>query len=131
MKNLYLGITMILVASHESYYGLNTLEIFKPYPISQLGMAGLLIVKVAFFLALTHFLIRYSKIERLFNSDLPISKVIVVASLAILLVNSPFNTAFSTIGKFTALIRDTAQISIFFSLVYMYVSTKLDIKASN
>jgi hypothetical protein len=130
MKNLYLGITMILIASHQSYYGLTGLEIFKPYPIGKVAMIGLLLLKVAFFFALTHFLIRYSKIELLVNRELPISKIIIVASLAILIVSSPFNTPFNFVGKFSALIRDTAQISIFFTLMHMFVQKKFAEKAA-
>lgn len=130
MKNLYLGITMILVASHPSYYGLNGLEIFKPYPISNVAMMGLLLLKVVFFFALTHFLIRYSKIELLVNRELPISKIVLVASLAILLVSSPFNTPFNFVGKFSALIRDSAQISIFFTLMHMFVQKQFVNKAA-
>ena len=126
MKNLYIGIAMILLTNHQSYYGLTSLDFLKPYPISDIAMIGLLLVKVLFCFALTHFLISYSKIDRLISTEIPVSKIILIASVAILVMS----THFRLISQ-KALVTDISQICIFFTLVHMFVQKQYSLKAAS
>lgn len=129
MFNLYLGLTMIFYAAFPNsgttvnqYFIIPYVKrhIMTPYiPQIELQLAIIFFIKFLFFLLVSYFVIRLSKIDRLFNKRAPVSLVIILSSVAIAFVSIYFRI--HSTDDFRSFVISISQTILIFSLIRLYV----------
>jgi hypothetical protein len=129
MFNLYLGLTMAFYAlfpnsgrTVNQYFTIPYVKrhIMTPYIAQiEIRLAIIFLVKFLFFLLLSHFVVRFSKIDRLFNKGAPVSLIIILSSVMIAFVDIYYRI--HSTNDLRSFVISISQIIIIFSLIRMYV----------